>query len=207
MAAPTVTDLAAFLVACDIIASVPESGTEQYTILTRALAVSVQRFSEETGWDPFESESQTRKFTLANGNLLILDQGLLEVTELLIGTTAYVEDEDFWLLPANAILDGKCATMIEFNFNVTTARNGLTIEGNWGRMSAYGNAEKDAILAGAAIIAGANLQGISGVFGPVVEFVKGEVKQKLKDDTQYGLFDGWARTWKMVVDSHARHYV
>jgi len=207
MAAPTAADLAAVLVVADVLDSVPESNTEQYAMLTRAMAVAVQRFADETGWNPFESESQTRKFTMDGGNTLILDQGLLEVTELLVGTTAYTEDTDFWLLPANAIGDGVCATMIEFNSRIYTTRNGLTIEGNWGRMSTYGNAEREALLAGGAIIAGANLQGISGVFGPVTEFVQGEVKQKLKEDSLWGLFDNWSRTWKQVVMSHARHHV
>ncbi len=204
MAAPTAADLGAVLVVAGVISSIPSSGTEQYDMLTRAMAVAEERLKADTGWDPFESATQTRKYTSDGGNLLWLDQGLLEVVELLIGTTAYVEDTDFWLMPANAIADGKCATRIQFNFDVSTAVNGLTIEGSWGRMSAYGNAEQEALLACGAIIAGANLLGVAGAFGAVTEFVQGDVKRKLKDDSKYGLFENWAMAYSQVVAMHQR---
>lgn len=207
-AIPTEEDLGAVLEGAGLITGIPESGTEQYSALTRALGTALSRLKTETGWKPFEGESQTRTYTSDGTNMLFLDSGLLDLDTLLISGDEYTPDTDFYLLPENAALDGEPYTLIEFMFDLPTTRKAISIEGTWGRMSPLDDEAVGAVLACAAIMAGAELRGISKPATNLVEFVQGPVRRKYSESGEsFGVFETWANTWSTFVNRYLKDIV
>ena len=206
MAAPSNADLGALLVAAGVIEESPTSGAE-YDVLTRAIAFAVAKLKAETGWNPFEGAAGTRYFTADGYNTLFLDQGLLSLTSVTIDGTTYAVNDDFYLYPANASTDGIPYRELLFVSNISSLMNGVVIVGTWGRMATYDSSATEAILAGAAIMAGATLAGVDVPLSAVVEIVQGPVKEKYSDSSMFGTFETWSRTWATFVNNNLRVHV
>lgn len=130
---PSTTDLTSFLGA--ISGLTYSSGL----VTSSRVTAAVRWLERETGWIPFQGASATRTFDppgsgasyLANykggERFLRLDAGLVSVTSMTVGTTAFTEGTDFWLMGNSAPYQ-----VIEFAVPVLGAARSVSIVGVWG---------------------------------------------------------------------------
>jgi hypothetical protein len=119
---PTGTALRDFLAGANIVAS-PPAGDALLIDYDGAADAALERFEDQTGYHPFMAAAAdaTLYYTPDRTDVLDLEGGVAAaLTSLTVGYsptstgTALTVNEDYWLMPLNAIVEGRAANYIRF---------------------------------------------------------------------------------------------
>lgn len=137
---PTDSEINAFLVAAGITLTSSLSGLSE---------AAQQAWELDTGWVPFLSTAQERKYDPPRCNILLLDNGLLDLAYVKISDTEVTEGTDFWQYPANT--DPKL--WLKFNYPLHGTNLSIAVSGNWGYSDSLPADVYEACLRGAGLVA------------------------------------------------------
>lgn len=142
---PDAGELAAFMVQRGIV----EADGIDLDSLALAVESASQAWERDTGWFPFlAGESETRTFDGPEGRVMFLPVGLVSVSDLSVGGSAYTAGESYFL--QHRVGSSGPYTAIEFGGYLTGARRVIEITGVFGYTSELPADVKQAIMSKAA---------------------------------------------------------
>lgn len=203
MAWPTSTDLLNFLKASRLVATTP-TVWQALLDLDTALASAIEQFETGTHYLPFlaDTVATARKFTPEGLCLLDLDGGAIEVTAVALDGTALILDTDFFLMPANALVQGKPYTSIEFDEPLFGKRNSLVVTAKWGFAAVLPAKAKTTVLAGAATILSPQIA--SGMAAGLIRFTQGDETKEWGSQPLGGITMGWQSQFETGITFYKR---
>lgn len=211
------TDLTAFLAALDL------------TSMADAAAAAWER---DTGWTPFlkDTVAVSRRFdapgpnrrglTRGGGNRLDFEAGLLELTAIVSGYAnddagdAAVLEDDYYLWPPNAPVEGRPWTMMDLNFAGWGRPQSLRITGYWGYAATIPADAWQAILRQAAMLAYTQLT--AAMSGGVKSWSEADIKEEYDfgflglsaaSGSGSGRAAPWESQWQQAVNRYRRPYL
>ncbi len=217
---PSTGELAAFLVSLGLIDMMQAATLPLQTFLD----ASIQAWEEQTGWHPFVKDSAdvARRFDPPGPNrrggawssrggrwLLDLRAGLISVTSIVSGYsasptnpqagTALVAEEDYWLLPDEAPLEGKPYTEVEFGSAIWGGARSIRIVGRWGYTADIPGHIWQAILECGALMAQPGI--VAQNVGGLLEWTE-EAHERYGEDP----FGQFRKRWEMTLQTAVQLY-
>lgn len=116
---PTDSEINAFIVSSGITLTSSLSGLSE---------AAKNAWELDTGWIPFLSTAQLRKFDPNHSHILLLDNGLLDLGYVKLTGTEVTLDTDFYCYPANS----EPKLWLKFNFPLYGVSQSIAVSGNWG---------------------------------------------------------------------------
>lgn len=203
---PDGTDLLNYIASLGIVDEEVKDARFGALDLTVKAGAAAAEWERRTAWRPFLAQAgQSRRFDAPwAARTLELSGGLLSLTTLTVDDDARTLDEDFWLGPENAAAKGLPYTFVEFAGRaVASARRGIEITGDWGRMETLTDDIWQAVLHYGACLCYPELSlGISkGAYS--IRDVNFEIRYAGAGNGPLFLE---AQTWKSVFDAAVRRY-
>ena len=224
---PNLVDVAAMLAAAGLQTSAASLTLADLVPLSMYSDTAVRDWERRTGYIPFlpNSVDVTRYYTpqgaeyrtgstmlpaLQGGsNYLDLKAGLVSVTSVSVGynvvnpggATALVQNQDYFLFPENADVEGKPWTMIKWSFPVRGAERSIQIVGKWGY--APGNTPTvpadawHAILVHACALACPEIG--TAMNDGLLTFEAAGLTEKYSSDPLAPLIAGWEKTFEHTL--------
>jgi hypothetical protein len=170
------------------------------TTLDGIMSAVVHSFERDTGWIPFLETNDTetvRTFTPSGtSNILFLNAGSIDPSEITYRTTVLTADEQYWLEPVN----DTAATRIVFSF-IPTGIQTLTIEGFWGYCTELEEDVAQAIInKGVAEYLRQIANSFVGIGGTVTEIKQDDVTKKFGEGS--ALIDQYEAEYTRVVSRY-----
>lgn len=203
---PTTGDLQAFLAGANIIEQPPTGDTAGLDYASAVLA-GLSAWEDATGYHPFMAAATdaTRYYTPDGTDILDLHGGVTAaLTSLTIGHsptssgTALTANQDYWLMPLNAIAEGRPANWVRFAGRQSGGMRSIVIVGKFG-WCANGAIPDDAwrgVLLMAACALGPQLDTLASQ-GGMTKLTEGDVSY------EYG---GVMTTWQQEAGKLAARY-
>lgn len=220
---PTGTEVGAFIESLGILTGEELAALSTGTTLADLAEAARDAWEADTGWRPFLKDvaDVSRRFdppgpnrrglTRGGANLLTLEAGLLDVTTIVTGYAntdagnAVLVEDDYFLGPANAGVDGRPYTAIDLLRAGWGAPQSLRITGKWGYSSVIPADAWEAIKRQAAS------QGFSEVLmqltGGMVNWHEADIVEQYDVKFLVGQQEAWERQWMRAVNRYRRPYL
>lgn len=142
MSWPDTATLEAVLVSDGIM----KAGEFGIPFLERWAAIAQRYIATYTNWNPIFSTGvdEVRTFTPNGTDVLSLTSGLLSLTSLTVGSTALVENEDFWLMGEDGDFPNH---WVKFASRLYGIPKSISIDGEWGFVASTGTLPADMLNA------------------------------------------------------------
>jgi hypothetical protein len=220
---PTGDEIGAYLESLGILTEEALAALSTGTTLDDLAAAAQAAWEADTGWRPFlrDASPVSRRFTppgpnmrgLTRGgrNLLDLEAGLLEVTGFVTGYAAddtgdaVVVEDDYYLGPANAGVDGRPYTSVDLVFTGWGLPQSIRITGYWG-YSQYIPADAwEAIKRYGVLLAYSEIT--LSLTGGMVGWSEADIKEQYDLTPLEKHREAWDRQWQRAVNRYRRPYL
>jgi hypothetical protein len=220
---PIVADLDSYLRALGILSDADLAAFLANVDLEGLIEAAVDAWEMDTGWIPFlrDSTPVSRRFdppgpnrrTVSRGghNRLDLAAGLLEVTAFVTGYsstdagTAAVLEDDYWLWPANAAIENRPWTLVEFAASSWGGPQSIQITGYWGYSATIPGDAWQAILRQAGLLAYSEIT--LQLTGGMVGWSEADVKEEYDLSPLELHRKAWQEQWDRAVNRYRRAYL